>query len=104
MKAGKLDRILIIERLAVAGDDGAGNHVGTWQPVATLRAEIIEATTRRLANEATLFLEETIHFRTRFLDGVTITDRVRFESRVLGIAEVKVIGRRRGLELRTERP
>ena len=45
--------------------------------------------------------EEAVIFRTRYLDDLTTADRVVYEGRNHDIREIKEIGRRRGLEIRT---
>jgi head-tail adaptor len=45
----------------------------------------------------------TVIFRTRFLEGVTLADRIAFNGGYFNIKHVGEIGRRRGLELRAER-
>lgn len=99
MRAGKLDREITIERATTAVGD-AGTITETWAAFATLRAELVDTG----ADEADpAITKATVLFRTRFVSGVTVADRISFDGRQFNIKHVAEIGRRRGLELRAER-
>lgn len=100
MRAGTLDRTITIQRSTEARDD-LGAVTEAWAPVTSLRAALIQASTTEFLQGAGLQGEAAVIFRTRFLDGVTVRDRVLFEGAAHDIKEVKEIGRRRGLEIRT---
>lgn len=78
----------------------AGTPVTTWQSKATLRAEIITRSTEEFQRGFGSSDETVIIFRTLYLEGVSMADRVRFEGQSFDIREVTRIGRRRGLEMR----
>lgn len=99
MRAGKLDRKVDIERLTQAPDE-YGVPQETWTNVATLRAQLVQASTEEFIRAHGASSESVVIFRTRFLTGVTVADRVIHDSQTFDIKEVKEIGRRRGLELR----
>lgn len=101
MRAGNLDRTIAIESFA-SGVDDYGTPTEQWSTFATVRAQLVQASTDEYqraygegANTATIF-------RIRWLDGVTVEHRVCYGGRYLNIREVKEIGRRKGLELRCE--
>jgi SPP1 family predicted phage head-tail adaptor len=98
MRAGKLDRSIIIERVTPT-PDSYGVPMATWATLATLRAELIEGTTDEFIRESGASTEATLTFRTRFLAGVTLADRITFEGAVYNIKQLKEVGRRRGLEI-----
>lgn len=102
MRAGKLDRVIRIDR-ATYTDDGAGNQIELWAPVATLRAQLIEASTEEFQRAYGASSETATIFRTRFMEGVTLADRVIYDGGEHNLKQIKEIGRRRGLELRCER-
>ncbi|MDR7147052.1 phage head closure protein [Rhizobium sp. BE258] len=99
MRSGKLDRTLRIDRFSSDSADEYGVPVNGFTPLATLRAQIIQANTeeaiRNGAEDTTLVI-----FRTRWLAGVTTADRVVYEGRFFNIKETREIGRREGLEIR----
>lgn len=99
MKAGKLDREIKIERATTTVNE-FGTPVETWASVATLRAEIVTAETVEAAREHGASTEAAIAFRTRFIDGITVADRLTYAGRTYDIKAVSEIGRRRGLEIR----
>lgn len=100
MRAGTLDRIISIQRATEARDE-FGVVTTTWATVADLRAALIQASTTEFLQGAGLQGDAAVIFRTRFLDGVTVRDRVLYGGIAHDILETKEIGRRKGLELRT---
>jgi SPP1 family predicted phage head-tail adaptor len=100
MRAGKLDRPITIERATTAIDD-AGTPQTTWATVATLRAQIITQSAQEFIRaEGGGTSENAIVFRTRYVEGVQLDDRVTYEGASFDVKETKEIGRRRGLEIR----
>ncbi|MBO9108702.1 phage head closure protein [Agrobacterium sp. S2/73] len=103
MRAGKMDRTIRIDRF----DSGAVNEYGTptpaFTPLATLRAQLIEASTEEFLQAQGAVDRTAIIFRTRWLQGVTTSDRVHYDGSFFNVRETKEIGRRRGLEIRCER-
>lgn len=99
MRAGKLDRTITIERSTYEVDD-YGNPVYTWTVLATMRAQVVEASTTEFIRNYGASSENVTVFRTRWLDGVTLADRVVSDGVIFDIKDLKEIGRRRGLELR----
>ena len=101
MRAGKLDNTIEIRRQADDGVDEYGNPVpGTVSTVATLRAQIVQASTDEFIRAWGANDETVIIFRTRWLDDMTLSDTVRHDGTDFNLKEIKPIGRRRGLELR----
>jgi SPP1 family predicted phage head-tail adaptor len=102
MRAGKLDRVITISRSSIV-IDAAGTPGREWNDVATLRAELIENAATETIGQAGAVTENLVLFRTRYLAGVTVADMINCEGNPYNIKEVKVIGRRRGLEIRSMR-
>jgi SPP1 family predicted phage head-tail adaptor len=103
MRAGKLDRTITIERYTETLDEYGNPGGQSWSTLATLRAQIIEASTEEFQRAYGASSETAIIFRVRFMDGVTLADRVSYDGKAHNLVEVKEIGRRRGLELRCKR-
>jgi SPP1 family predicted phage head-tail adaptor len=99
MRAGKLDRSITIQRYSEEINE-YGTPEFTWTDVATVRAQIVQASTDEYIRAFGASDETVIVFRVRWLDGVTNADRVVYESVDFNIKETKEIGRRKGLELR----
>jgi|AraplaMF_Col_mLB_1032019.scaffolds.fasta_scaffold82384_1 SPP1 family predicted phage head-tail adaptor len=99
MRSGKLDRTIRIDQFNPNSVDDYGTPTSGFTPRATLRAQIVQASTeeaiRNGAEDTTLVI-----FRTRWLADVTNADRVHYEGEDFNIKEVKEIGRREGLEIR----
>ncbi|PZU23797.1 MAG: head-tail adaptor protein [Shinella sp.] len=103
MRAGKLDRTIRIDAYSSGTPDDYGTVTAGWTALATLRAQIVQASTEEFIRAYGASDEEVIIFRTRFLDGVTNADRIHYDGGDFNIKEVKEIGRRKGLELRAVR-
>ncbi len=66
---------------------------------ATVRAQLIERSTREAIAAFGDADTTTTAFRIRYRDDVTTSDRILFEGRAFDIKSIKEIGRRRGLDL-----
>src|SRR5690242_17414256 len=102
MRAGSLDREIVIERVTTTLDD-AGTPQESWATLARLRAALIDDTASESQSEQGASSTRLVTFQTRFFAGVTVADRITFEGQPLNLLQVKEIGRRRGLELKAER-
>lgn len=100
MRAGQLDREIKIER-GTHTLDQYGTPQFVWTEFVTLRARIIQATTEEFQRAFGASGETAIIFRTWFYDGITLADRVIYDGLIHNILEIKEIGRRNGLEIRT---
>ncbi len=101
MRAGKLDRVITVHSLTTSVDP-AGTPTETWTTMATVRAQIVEASTEEYQRSYGAGGNTSVIFRTHWLGGVTTDHRVQYEGKNLNIRETKEIGRRQGLELRCE--
>lgn len=102
MRAGKLDRIITIERCIRTVSD-AGTVTEVWAPLATVRAQLIEATTREFFEARGEGATSTVAFRVRWRAGLTTADRITYAGAAFNVVELKELGRRAGLEIRCER-
>lgn len=99
MRAGKLDRVITIERVASTVDD-YGTPVEGWSTVATVRAQLVQSTLSEFMAAGGASSETSTVFRVRYLDGLTLADRVKDGPAVFDVKEIKELGRRKWLELR----
>ncbi len=102
MRAGSLDRTITIQSIATTAADDAGTPSEEWVTVATVRAQIIEASTDEYFRAYGEGSNTAVAFRIRYLEGITTDHRVVYEGRVLNVRQLRELGRRRGLELRCE--
>ncbi|WP_352750894.1 phage head closure protein [Mesorhizobium sp. M0204] len=104
MRAGKLDRTINLQR-EVESVSPSGSVFSSWTTIATVRAELLQAS----ADEAATDFGETEtvlrSFRVRWIANIEITtaERVFYAGAAYNIKDIVEIGRRRGLELRCER-
>lgn len=99
MRAGKLDRSITIQRFTSTVEE-YGTPSQSWTDVATMRAQIVQASTEEFIRAFGASDETVIVFRLRWLAGVLLADRISYEGKLFNLKEIKEIGRRKGLELR----
>lgn len=99
MRAGKLDRTIVIER-AMTGVDDYGTPVETWATIATVRAQRLQSSAEEYMRSHGASSESAIIFRIRHIDGLTLADRVTEGAAIFDLKEIKELGRGDGLELR----
>lgn len=99
MRAGKLDRLITIERLdeTVAP---SGAVTADWSRVAKVRAELVQQAADEFLAGPGEGEQRTLVFRIRWRTGLSTADRVIFEGKPFDLKQIVEIGRRRGLELR----
>lgn len=101
MRAGSMDRTIEIQSSSkTVADDGT--PVMAWSAVATVRAQILQASTEEYLRAYGETDAMAVIFRIRWRPGVNTDHRVVYGGRNLNVREIKEIGRRRGLELRCE--
>lgn len=99
MKAGKLDRIIVIQRVTTTVDEYGTPQEG-WSTVATIRAQRVKLTTEEFLRAFGSTSDAVAVFRIRHMDGLTLADRITCEGETFDLKSVEPIGRREGLELR----
>jgi SPP1 family predicted phage head-tail adaptor len=98
VRAGKLDKSISIERLVETLDE-YGVPREAWTPIATLKAQIVQASAEEFLRSGGIAAESTVIFRTRYIEGVTPAARIVFNGHEYDVKETREIGRRRGLEI-----
>jgi head-tail adaptor len=101
MRAGLMDRTITIQRVAASSVDAAGTPVETWLDIATVRAQQVQQSTDEYIRGYGASDETVIVFRIWWFAGLTNADRVIFNNIIHEIKQIKEIGRRAGMELRT---
>ena len=102
MRAADLDQVIAIERCSTSLD---ANRVPieTWAALATVRAGIVTASTEEFMRGRGASSETSIVFRIRYLDDLTLADRVIYYGDAYNIKDMRELGRARGLDIRVER-
>ncbi|WP_187970063.1 phage head closure protein [Aquibium microcysteis] len=99
MRAGKLDRLIYIERKS-ATVTGSGATVTDWTNIGVVRAEIVETATEEFLAGYGEADRTVAVFRIRYRPDITTADRIMHDGVAYDVKRVVEIGRRRGLELR----
>jgi SPP1 family predicted phage head-tail adaptor len=102
MRAGKLDRSITVETVTTTVDD-AGTPVETWEPLATLRAELLDSAMDEQQGEQGATTRDMLTFQTRYVPGVSVAARILYQGEPYNLLQVREIGRGRGLELKAVR-
>lgn len=101
MRAGSLDRQITIQQASVTLDS-YGQPSESWSTFATVNAWKREPSARERFTSNQRVAQETVTFRTRYLDGVTPKMRISYDGRTYDILGVTELGRRDGLDLYAE--
>lgn len=101
MRSGALDTEITIQRVTEGPPNEYGSPTEVYADLATVRAQIIQASTEEFMRSYGASDQTVIIFRMRYLDGITNADRVVYDGRVHNIKETKEIGRAKGLDIRT---
>jgi SPP1 family predicted phage head-tail adaptor len=99
MRAGKLDKTIVVQRVATTVDE-YGTPAEDWTTVATVRAQRLKLTAEEFLRAYGNASETVAIFRIRHLDGLTLGDRITCEGETFNLKAIEPLGRRKGLELR----
>lgn len=100
MDAGKLDRRIVIER-SVNLIDATGDQVEDWRELTKRWASFRTQGGREFLAADAERTEARAVFTIRYLDGLTLADRVVYRGRIYDIEAINEIGRREGQQLMT---
>lgn len=95
-----MDTVIVIQRVSTMRN-AAGTPVETWSDLVTLRAQVIQSSTEEFMRGAGAQDKTAAVFRTHYFPDVTNADRVVCDGEVYNIKELKELGRRQALEIRT---
>jgi SPP1 family predicted phage head-tail adaptor len=102
MRAGDLDRRIVLQRAAVAPND-FNEPVATWSDLITVWAAVYQLTDVEQFRAQEIGAEVTTRFTISYSSEVAdlgSTDRVAFDGREYNITGVRELGRREWLEIR----
>lgn len=100
MRAGKLDRRVIIQRFTLI--QGKFNDTQVWSDHLTLWASKSHMTEDEIFASNQTIAKRALVFEIRFHKDVTETDRLLFDGETYNIVGVSEIGRAEGLRLKCE--
>lgn len=100
MRAGDLDRRILIQRVTISESE-SGGQIETWNELATVWAKVEQQGGREFFATVQVISERRVVFRIRWIDGLTVLDRVVCDDEVHNIHEVRRLGRKEGVELHT---
>ena len=102
MRAGSLDRVIQIQR-RTNDIDFYGALTYVWPLFATVRAQVLQFATDDREGARGNTTDQTITFRIRWIDGLTLDHRIVYQDKAFTIRQIKEIGRRIGLDVVCER-
>ena len=98
MRAGQIDRRIVIERNTTT-DDSLGEPIDSWATLATVWAEVREPRGREFFAGGQRVAEVDTVFIIRHRTDVTAKDRINYDSKLYDIQFIGEIGRTVGLEI-----
>lgn len=98
MRAGDIDRRITIERFTQTQAPD-GSPIETWAPLGTVWAKVDQQGGREFFATAQEVSERKVVFRIRWIEGLTVLDRVMCDGAEHDIVEVRRLGRKEGVEL-----
>lgn len=101
MNPGGMDRRVVIENYATSTDDW-GHPVRTWSTLASVWAQKKDVQAIERTEQAQIVALTYTQFRIRYRSDVDTTMRISYGNTYFYITGVKELGRREGLEIRTE--
>ncbi|MAZ83130.1 MAG: head-tail adaptor protein [Hoeflea sp.] len=101
MRAGKLDRKIILQRSTDSVND-FGTAAQTWTDLASMRAELVEIGTDEFVRAGGAEAEARQVYRIRYVSDLTVADRLTESGRAFDIVKITEHGRRRELLLTVE--
>ena len=101
MRAANLDRRITIIRVT-EGTDPYGNPVLTENTVGTFYASRRQQSGAEAVRAGTLSPAKTVFFKLRYIENIDANDKIVSDGETFQISDVRVIGRREGLEIRAE--
>ncbi len=94
MRAGKLDRELIILRKSEDSVDAFNEPVEVWAPLSTVWGQQRPNRGSERFQAQQLTATTVITFHIRYFPGLKVTDRIEYEGRQWDILDIREIGRR----------
>lgn len=101
MKAGRMDRRLVIESQSATTDD-LGHQINSWSTLATVWATIEPVSGGEAIKLGADIPDSLIKVFIRYRTDITTRHRLNYQSRQWDIKYVREIGRKAGLELIAE--
>lgn len=100
MRAGKLDRRIVIESFTTS-QNGYGELIKSWSTLATVWAEVNPKSGREFFASNQRIAEFETVFRIRYRSDITINEkyRISYGGKYYDIKHIAEVGRREGLDL-----
>ena len=102
LRAGDLDRPIVIERAVDGGTTDYGEPIIAWEQRAAVRAKVVEQSGREFLSAAQIVSTRRATFTIRWRTDLLPTDRIQWDGATWNIVGRREIGRREALELMAE--
>jgi SPP1 family predicted phage head-tail adaptor len=99
MRAGRLDRRVILQTRSLASVNAFGEKIPSWSTLAEVWAERRDITGREFFAAGQQHAEASAAFRIRYKAGLTTINRIVDGSVTYDVLHIAEIGRREGLEI-----
>lgn len=103
IKSGSLDRIITFEARTVTQDPAYGTSVVTWQPVASVPAQMQDYLRAESVDDGISMARRPCRIRIRWRGDITSDMRIDYDGRKMRIVSGPIeLGRREGLQMVAE--
>lgn len=103
MRAGRRDRRITFIKRVVGGKDEWGRHSPpTWEPVATVSAEVKEVVSRERTNSPQVMAVRAANISIRYRKDIHPAMRILWDGQTWEIKGMAELGRRRDLQILAE--
>lgn len=99
MRAGDLNRSIVIKRRVQIGTTPSNEPIFEWQPVRKMAANVRPMKADERFDGSQVFAWSTVVFKIRWIPDLVQTDVIVFDGRNYNVSGIAEIGRRVGLEV-----
>jgi SPP1 family predicted phage head-tail adaptor len=92
MNIGEFDRQITLER-AVSSQDAIGAVTNTWATLAEVWGSVVPMTGTEVFRSGRVTSGQVARFRIWYFPGLTVKDRINYDSQLWNISYVREIGR-----------
>ncbi|MBC6436419.1 head-tail adaptor protein, partial [Nostoc sp. HG1] len=89
MRAGKLDKTITIEHFEPGQVNEDNEPIEDYQTLGTFRAEILQGSNEEFFRAQGVVETNAVVFRTRFIAGLGLADRITYAGEYYNIREIK---------------
>ena len=99
MRAGRLDKRIVIQTRTASQDSTTGETTYTWADAVTVWAAMDELRGREYFAARQVQADIGVKFTIRYRSDVTVLNRISYDGRIYDIRHIATLGRKYAMEL-----